>query len=100
MFALWSSPNHISIKSRSLVKKTNHLIKPIYLILIKTIQAASVWGDFWAESVAKILVFSKPNQLNVVIIWFSFTNLRVYSIDSSKMMGNFSWSLELQPVHL
>ena len=29
MFALWSSPNHIPIKSRSPIKKTSHL-RPIY----------------------------------------------------------------------
>ena len=48
---------------------------------------SSVRGDFWAKSV-EILVF--PIPIGYMLVYFSFFLLICeYSIDSSRMMGNF-----------
>ena len=36
---------------------------------------------------------SKSNQLHVVVFWFSFIYIEVYSIDSSKMIGTFCFEV-------
>ena len=45
----------------------------------------------------KILVILNPIGYMLTSFGFAFIHL-VYSIDSSKTIGNFFWSLELQPV--
>ena len=44
-------------------------------------------GSFWAHSV-EILVMSKPNRLHVDIFRFCLHSFKVYSVDSSRMIGN------------
>ena len=45
-------------------------------------------GDFWAQPV-EILVFANPTSYNSINLRFSLLNWVSYSINSSKMAGNF-----------
>ena len=43
---------------------------------------------------------SKSNQLHVVIFWFFFIKIEVYSMDSSKVMGHIPEPLNLNRLFL
>ena len=47
-------------------------------------------GSFWAYIVGQDRSDSKSNRLHVDIFQFYFHSFEVYSIDSSKMISNFS----------
>ena len=46
----------------------------------------------------KILDVSKSTGLHVVIFWLFLYQVQIYSVDSSTLIGDFSWSLELRLV--